>query len=157
MQKSPYCILILGIALLGAAVLICGCTEIEGLTADESVHVTAICEVSVTDKVGNPVPGVMVSFTSMKFTGTSVKDGSEFNFQQPTGANGKASFTVGYNLRQQSDGLTIQDSISLSASIPGGIAGSAMIGYGEASNQAGGTGVAVITKTIPLQIPYEVK
>lgn len=156
MQKSSYCILILGIALLAATVLICGCTEIEGLTADEPVHVTAICEVTVIDKTGNPVPDTPVSFTSMKFTGTAPKEGSEFNFQQPTGANGKATFSVGYNLRKQGDGF-VQDAVSMSASIPGDIVGSATIGYGEASDQAAGTGVAVITKTITLQIPYEVK
>jgi hypothetical protein len=41
MHKSPSGILIVGIALFGAAVLICGCTEVSEITADKSVHVTA--------------------------------------------------------------------------------------------------------------------
>jgi len=157
MRTSPYRLLILGIALLGAAVLICGCTEVSELTEDQPVHVTAICEVRVIDKAGTPVSGVPVSFNSIKFTGSSIQDGSEFNFQRPTESNGKTSFTVGYNLRERNVGFTVEDAISLSASIPGDINGVAMIGYKEAQSQAGGTGAAVITKTITLQIPYDVK
>jgi len=157
MQTSSYCFFILGIVFLGATVFFSGCTEIDKVTADESVHVTAICEVMVIDKAGNPVPGIPVSFNSIKFTGTALKDGSEFNFQRSTESNGKTSFTVGYNLREQNVGFPVEDSVSLSASIPGNIAGGAIIGYQEARAQAAGTGTAVITKTITLQIPYEVK
>ena len=157
MQRSPYRLFILGIALLGAAVLICGCTEVSEVTADQPVHVTAICEVLVIDKDGNPVPNVPVTFNSVKFTGTAPQDGSEFNFQRSTESNGKTTFTVGYNLRERNIGFTVQDAVSLTASIPGGISGGAIIGYQEAKAQAGGTGAAVITKTITLQIPYGVK
>jgi hypothetical protein len=157
MQPSRYCLIILGIALVGAAALFSGCTEVEGVTSDEPVHVTAICEVTVLDSTGKPVPNIPVSFTSMKFTGTAAKDGSKFNFQRPTESNGRTSFTVGYNLGVRNTGFTIEDSVSMSASIPGNIAGSAQIGYQEAANQAGGTGSAVVTKTITLRIPYEVK
>ena len=157
MKPSPLRLLILGIALIGAAVLICGCTEVSELTEDQPVHVTAICEVLVIDKDGNPVSGVPVSFTSVKFTGTAPQDGSEFNFQRSTESNGKTSFTVGYNLRERNIGFNVQDAISLSASIPGDISGGAIIGYQEAKSRAGGTGAAVITKTITLQIPYGVK
>jgi hypothetical protein len=157
MQRSSYCFFILGIVLLGATVLFSGCTEIDKATTDESVHITAICDVLVIDKAGNPQPGIPVSFTSVKFTGTSPKDGSEFNLQRSTESNGKTSFTVGYNLREQNMGFPVQDAVSLSASIPGNINGGAVIGYQEARAQAAGTGTAVITKTITLQIPYEVK
>jgi hypothetical protein len=157
MQTSRYCLFILGIALIGAAVLLCGCTEIAGVTADEPVHVTVNCDVKVIDKTGKPVPGIPVSFTSMKFTGTALKEGSEFNFQRSTDADGKTSFTVGYNLREQNNGFPVPDAVSLSASIPGDIEGGAVFGYQEAREQAGGTGIAVITRTITLQIPYEVK
>ena len=157
MQRSHYYLGILVIALLGAAVLICGCTEVSELTEDQPVHVTAICEVLVIDKDGNPVSGVPVSFTSVKFTGTAPQDGSEFSFKRSTESNGKTSFTVGYNLRERNIGFTVEDAVSLSASIPGDISGGAIIGYNEAKSQAGGTGAAVITKTITLQIPYGVK
>jgi hypothetical protein len=157
MQPSPYYFLILGIALIGAAALFSGCTEIEGVTSDEPVHVTAICEVTVIDSTGKAVPNIPVSFTSMKFTGTAVKDGSEFNFQRSTDADGKTSFTVGYNLGVRNTGFTIEDSVSMSASIPGNIVGTALIGYQEAADRAGGSGTAVVTKTITLRIPYEVK
>ena len=157
MQKLSYGLFILGIALLGATVFISGCTEISEVTADESVHVTAICEVRVIDKSGNPVAGIPVSFTSVKFTGTAPKEGSEFNFQRSTESNGKTSFTVGYNLREQNIGFPVQDAVSMSVSIPGNISGGEIIGYQEALSRAGGTGTAVITKTITLQIPYDVK
>ncbi len=157
MKPSPSRLILLGIALLGAAVLVCGCTEITEATEDQPVHVTAICEVLVIDKDGTPVSNVPVTFNSVKFTGTAPQDGSEFNFQRSTEANGKTTFTVGYNLRERNIGFTVEDAISLSASIPGNINGGAIIGYNEAKSQAGGTGAAVITKTITLQIPYGVK
>jgi hypothetical protein len=157
MQKSSYGLFILGIALLGATVFISGCTEINEVTADEPVHVTAICEVRVIDKSNTPVAGIPVSFTSVKFTGTSPKEGSEFNFRRSTESNGKTSFTVGYNLREQNLGFPVQDAVSMSVSIPGEISGGEIIGYQEARSRAGGTGSAVITKTITLQIPYDVK
>jgi len=93
----------------------------------------------------------------MKFTGTSPQDGSEFNFYRSTETNGKTSFTVGYNLRERNIGFPVQDAVSMSVSIPGEISGGAFIGYQEAKNRAAGTGAAVITKTITLQIPYGVK
>ncbi|HDQ07758.1 MAG TPA: hypothetical protein ENN44_03130 [Methanoculleus sp.] len=98
-----------------------------------------------------------MSFNSMKFTGTSPQDGSEFNFYRSTETNGKTSFTVGYNLRERNIGFPVQDAVSMSVSIPGEISGGAFIGYQEAKNRAAGTGAAVITKTITLQIPYGVK
>jgi len=122
-QQVSYSHFILGTAILGATVFISGCTEINEVTADESVHVTSICEVRVIDKTGNPVAGIPVSFTSIKFTGTMPKDGSEFKLQRSTESNGKTSFPVSYNLREQSLGFPIQDSVSMSVSIPGNING----------------------------------
>jgi hypothetical protein len=113
--------------------------------------------VKVIDKTGKPVAGIPVSFSSVKFTGTAPKEDSEFNFQRSTDGDGKTSFTVGYNLREQNIGFPVQDAISLSVSIPGDIADGAVIGYREAVDRAAGTGAAVITRTITLRIPYEVK
>lgn len=135
----------------------CGCTELEGVTENEAVHVTAILEVTVIDKSGDPVANVPVDFYSAKYIGMSIKDNSEFKFYRSTESNGKTSFSVGYNLHKTAGYPPVPDMVAMTASIPGGITGNAMITYEEASAQAGGAGAAVITKTVTLQVPYEVQ
>lgn len=153
MDRSPYPLFILGIALLGAAVLICGCTEVTEVTSGEPVHVTAICEALVIDKNGNPVPDVPVSFHMVKYTGTAMKEGSEFSTIRYTDNYGKASFTAGYNLHKQQIGLPVSDYILISVSLAGVVDAATHITYDEAASQAGGTGAAVITRSVTLTQP----
>jgi hypothetical protein len=130
------------IVILSAA---CGCTELAGVTEHEAVHVTAVLEVTVTDISGNPVAGVPVSFYSAKYTGTSIKENSEFKF------------SVGYNLHETAGFPPIPETVAMTATIPGDITKTAFITFGDAEAQAGGAGAAVITRTVALQIPYEVR
>lgn len=147
-------VLIVCVLLLSAS---CGCTELAGVTENEAVHVTAILEVKVVDQSGDPVAGVPVDFYSAKYTGTAIKENSEFRFYRSTETNGKTCFSAGYNLHKGSGYPPVPEVVAMTATIPGGIAGNAMITYEEASAQAGGTGAAVITKTVTLQVPYEVQ
>ena len=142
------------IVILSAA---CGCTELAGVTEHEAVHVTAVLEVTVTDISGNPVAGVPVSFYSAKYTGTSIKENSEFKFSRSTEINGKTSFSVGYNLHETAGFPPIPETVAMTATIPGDITKTAFITFGDAEAQAGGAGAAVITRTVALQIPYEVR
>jgi hypothetical protein len=135
----------------------CGCTELAEVTENEAVHVTAILEVTVIDKSGDPVANVPVDFYSAKYTGTAVKENSEFRFSRSTESNGKTSFSVGYNLHQTAGYPPVPETVAMTASIPGDISGNAYITYEEAEAQAGGAGAAVITKTVTLQVPYEVQ
>jgi hypothetical protein len=112
----------------------------------------------VIDNSGDPVANVPVDFYSAKYTGTAVKENSEFRFYRSTESNGKTSFTVGYNLHKGSGYPPVPEMVAMTASIPGGISGNTYITYDEASAQAGGTtGAAVITRTVTLQVPYEVQ
>jgi len=147
-------VLIVCVILLSAA---CGCTELAGVTDNEAVHVTAILEVTVTDRSGDPVAGVPVDFYSAKYIGTSVRENSEFRFYRSTESNGKTSFTVGYNLRKGSGYPPVPEMVAMTATIPGGIAGNAHITYDDAEARAGGTGAAVVTRAVTLQVPYEVQ
>ncbi len=135
----------------------CGCTELAGVTENEAVHVTAILEVTVIDKSGDPVANVPVDFYSAKYTGTAIKENSEFRLSRATESNGKTSFSVGYNLHKTAGYPPVPETVAMTASIPGEISGSAGITYDEASAQAGGAGAAVVTKTVTLQVPYEVQ
>ena len=142
------------IVILSAA---CGCTDLAGVTENEAIHATAILEVTVIDRSGEPVAGVPVDFYSAKYTGTAMKENSEFRFYRSTESNGKTSFTVGYNLHQGSGYPPVPETVAMTATIPGDIASNAYITYDEAEAQAGGAGAAVITRTVTLQVPYEVQ
>jgi hypothetical protein len=158
MEVSYIVVLVCLGAVLGTGAGVAGCTELGGVTEGEAIHVTAMLEVTVVDSTGKPVAGVPVSFHSIKTTGTSVKEGSDFSFFRSTESNGKTSFTVGYNLHPPGIGYPpAPDLIMMSVSIPPEISEGAMITYDEAKARAGGTGTAVITKQVTLQIPYAVK
>ncbi|MCM2465656.1 Ig-like domain-containing protein [Methanoculleus oceani] len=158
MEVSYVVVLVCLCAVLGAGAGVAGCTELGGVTEGEAVHVTAMLEVTVIDSAGKPVAGVPVSFHSVKTTGTSVKEGSEFSFSRSTESNGKTTFTVGYNLHPPGIGYPpAPDVVMMSVTIPPEISEGAMITYDEAKSRAGGTGTAAITKQVTLQIPYAVK
>jgi hypothetical protein len=144
-------VLIVCVLLLSAA---CGCTELSGVTENEAVHVTAILEVTVIDGSGEPVANVPVDFYSAKYTGTAMKDNSEFRFYRYTESNGKTSFTVGYNLHKGTGYPPVPETVAMTAGIQNPtMASNALITYEEASAQAGGTGAAVITKMVTLKMP----
>jgi hypothetical protein len=158
MRIANSMLLVCLIGLASAGTLVTGCTELGGVTEGEPIHVTATLEVTVIDSTGKPVAGVPVSFSSCKSTGMSVKEGSDFSFSRSTESNGKATFTVGYNLHPPGIGYPpAPDVVMMSASIPPDISEGAMISYEEAKAQAGGTGEAAITRSITLTIPYAVK
>ncbi|WP_319642018.1 hypothetical protein [Methanovulcanius yangii] len=153
MKSSSYHLVFLATVLLGATVLLCGCTEVTEVTSGEPVHVTAICEALVIDQNGNPVPDVPIYFQMVKYTGTAMKEGSEFSTRRYTDSYGKASFTAGYNLHKQQIGLPVSDYILISVSLAGIVDAATSITYDEAASQAGGTGATVITRSVTLTQP----
>jgi hypothetical protein len=124
-----------------------------GSDKEKPIHVTAIVEVLVLDENGKPVAGEKVHFMSVKYIGISPYGDSKTELDDWTDANGKAEFTVGYDLiLDKSRGYAVPESIGTVASI-GGATDSAGFIYQEAESQAGGTGVAVISKKVVLVKP----
>jgi hypothetical protein len=63
--------------------------------ADNAIHVTATLDVLVVDQKGNPLPDRMVYFNALSWT---EKDPKTIMLEKRTDSDGKASFTIGYNL-----------------------------------------------------------
>lgn len=71
--------------------------------ADNAIHVTATLEVWVVDQNGNPIPDKMVYFNGISWID---KDPNEIMLEKRTGSDGKASFTIGYNLINNKEKFT---------------------------------------------------
>ncbi|WP_370575922.1 hypothetical protein [Methanomethylovorans sp.] len=124
-----------------------------GTNKEEKIHVTAIIEVLVLDENGKPMDGEKVHFMSVKYIGISPYGDSKTQLDDWTDPSGKVEFTVGYDLiKDESRGYPVPESIGTVASIDGAT-DSVGFNYQEAESQAGGTGMAVITKKIVLVKP----
>ncbi|MBN2488610.1 MAG: Ig-like domain-containing protein [Methanosarcinaceae archaeon] len=144
-------------AMLGIIILICSLSMISSgcLASDDEkpIHVTAIIEVQVFDENGKPVSGEPVHFKSVKYIGISPYGDSVTELDDWTDPTGKAEFTVGYDLiKDNSRGYAVPESVGTVVSI-NGATDAVGFGYVEAESQAGGTGVAVISKKVVLVKP----
>lgn len=89
---------------LPLAVVLTGCgggsyLADEGLPTGD-LHVTATCDVTVlTSTTSAPIVGASVYFYTWKAANASASPEAAFSFVRTTNAYGKASVTVGYNIR----------------------------------------------------------
>ncbi len=67
------------------------------------VHVDVVTEVLVHDPAAAPLAGRLVTFRSVKFVDGDELDRSIFDLTRTTGQDGKAVFTVGYNVTTDED------------------------------------------------------
>lgn len=140
--------------------------------ADNAIHITATLDVLVIDKDSHPVPDKMVWFNGISWV---EKDPRRIMLMKPTDENGRASFTVGYDLINNREKFArlgspdYVDYLAMAATTcnpidPEGKAGTplyidvyatdhwTMIQYTEASAQAGALKYAAITRSLTLRL-----
>ena len=135
-----------GTLVVALAVGLGGLNGCDALPVADELHVTATLEVQVLDENGDvPLP-TLVNFESDKFEDTKSL-GTAFALDAFTYAEGKVSFTVGYNLQNTHQWVYL----SATCQASGGLIGQqTSILYAEADAQSGGTPIAAITKTLTL-------
>jgi len=133
------------VALLVGLGGLAGC---DALPVGEEVHVTAIMEVRALNPDGTPPIPINMKFMAAKWE-NGVRIGTTFTFFSLTDLDGKVSFQVGYNLQKSSQQIVLEIVCIVDNTVH---QNRDTIQYDEALAQSVGTGIAVITKRVLVQL-----